>query len=75
MRTLSVVTVAAALLLGGCGEIAQDVKYVEGKGYGGKEDNKPYSGDPFKGDKKKWEQALADRNKGQHEYLRIEGKK
>ena len=72
------VTASAALaltaLLSACGEAPQDAQYVEGKGYGGKEDSKPYSGDAFKGDRKKWEQALSERNRNQNEYLRIERK-
>jgi hypothetical protein len=64
----------AMLLVAACGEMRQDAQYVEGKGYGGKEDGRPYSGDRFKGDKKKWEQALNERSRGQNEYLRIERK-
>ena len=59
--------VAAVLLLGGCTEIAQE----PGKSYAGKEDSKPYAGDQFKGDKAKWEGALAERNQKQNEYARI----
>jgi len=57
---------AAALWLGGCTEVAQE----PGKSYAGKEDEKPYAGDTFKGDKAKWELALAARNQMQNEYAR-----
>lgn len=58
---------AAAFWLGGCTEIAQE----PGKSYAGKEDAKPYAGDQFKGDKAKWEVALAERSQKQNDYARI----
>lgn len=58
--------VAAALALGACHEIPQDAP----KSYAGKEDTKAYAGDRFKGDKQKYEQALAERAKYQNEYIR-----
>ena len=58
--------VAAALAVAGCHEIPQE----PGKSYAGKEDTKPYAGDMFKGDKQKWEAALAARAENQNEYLR-----
>ena len=54
------------LALGACGEIPQDAP----KPYAGKEDTKPYAGDKFKGDKAKYEQALAKRADYQNEYAR-----
>jgi hypothetical protein len=58
--------VAAALALGACHEIPQDAP----KSYAGKEDTKAYAGDRFKGDKQKYEQALAERANYQNEYIR-----
>jgi hypothetical protein len=58
--------VCAALLLAACHEIPQDAA----KPYAGKEDVKPYAGDLFKGDKAKFDQALAQRSNYQNEYLR-----
>ena len=57
---------AAALALGGCHEIPQDAV----KPYAGKEDTKAYAGDLFKGDKDKYEKALAQRAQNQNEYVR-----
>ena len=57
---------AAALALGACHEIPQDAP----KSYAGKEDTKAYAGDRFKGDKQKYEQALAERANYQNEYIR-----
>jgi hypothetical protein len=56
----------------GCGEIDQKAKVD--KVYAGKKDTRPADGDLFKGDKKKWESALAERNKNQNEYLRTSAK-
>ena len=60
------VLVAAALALAACHEIPQDAP----KPYAGKEDTKAYAGDLFKGDKAKYEKALATRAETQNEYLR-----
>jgi hypothetical protein len=60
------VALSAALVLAACHEIPQDAA----KPYAGKEDVKPYAGDRFKGDKQKYEQALADRAGNENEYLR-----
>ena len=65
MKTI-LLAVAAALALGACHEIPQDAR----KPYAGKEDVKPYAGDLFKGDKQKFEQALAARADHENEYLR-----
>jgi hypothetical protein len=62
----ALVIAIAALGLAACGEIAQDAA----KPYAGKEDTKAYAGDTFKGDKAKYEQALAKRADYQNEYVR-----
>jgi hypothetical protein len=54
-----------------CHEIPQDAP----KPYAGKEDTKAYAGDLFKGDKQKYEQALAQRAQLQNEYARTGGAK
>jgi len=64
VRALVVIGLAAALAA--CGEIPQDAA----KPYAGKEDTKAYAGDKFKGDKAKYEQALAKRADYQNEYTR-----
>ena len=56
---------AAALGLAACSEISQDAKP-----YAGKTDTKHYAGDTFKGDKAKYEQALAKRANYQNEKSR-----
>lgn len=61
----------AALALAACHEIPQDAP----KPYAGKEDTKAYAGDLFKGDKAKYEQALAQRAEYQNEYLRTKDAK
>jgi hypothetical protein len=62
MKTALALTVLLALAA--CGEISQDAA----KPYAGKEDTKPYAGDLFKGDKAKYEQALADRAQWQNDH-------
>ncbi len=57
---------ALAALVAGCNEIPQDAP----KPYAGKEDVQPYAGELFKGDKAKFEQALAQRADHENEYLR-----
>lgn len=66
-----VLIVAAGLALAACNEIPQDAP----KPYAGKEDTKPYASDTFKGDKQKYEQAMAERAQHQNEYLRTGGAK
>jgi hypothetical protein len=56
--------VASLFALAACGEIPQDAP----KPYAGKEDTKAYAGDLFKGDKAKYEQALAQRARYQNDY-------
>ena len=60
MKTImtAAAALAAAFWLGGCTEIAQ-------------EPGKSYAGDQFKGDKAKWEVALAERSQKQDDYARI----
>jgi hypothetical protein len=68
MRTIATAAaLAAAFWLGGCSEVTQE----PGKEYAGTLDTKPYAGDPFKGDKAKWEGALAERNQRQNDYARM----
>ncbi len=64
MRTFAIL--GAALALAACHEIPQDAA----KPYAGKEDTKAYAGDLFKGDKDKYEKALAARAQSQNEYVR-----
>ena len=64
MRALLAVSLAVGLAA--CGEIPQDAA----KPYAGKADTKAYAGDVFKGDKTKYEQALAKRANYQNEYSR-----
>ncbi|HUL57505.1 MAG TPA: hypothetical protein VLT60_10935 [Usitatibacter sp.] len=61
------VLMAAALVLAACHEIPQDAP----KSYAGKADDKAYASDLFKGDKGKFEAALAARAQKQNEYLRV----
>jgi len=55
---------AASLALAACSEPSQE----PARSYAGKEDAKAYSGDAFKGDKAKWEAALAQRASTQDDY-------
>jgi hypothetical protein len=59
-----------ALLVAACGEIPQNAP----KPYAGRPDDKPYAGDKFKGDKAKYEQALAERASYQNEMARASWK-
>jgi hypothetical protein len=61
---------AAVVGLSGCGEV--DPKVSSEKVYAGKKDTRAYDGAKFGGDQKKWEAALAERNKTQNEYLRAD---
>lgn len=65
-RMLMAAAGAAVVFLAACTEAPQEA----GKVYAGKEDAKPYSGDQFKGDKQKWESALAARAEYQNEKNR-----
>jgi hypothetical protein len=56
----------AGVALAACSEIPQDVA----KPYAGKDDTQAYGGDAFKGDKQKYEQAMAKRADYQNEYVR-----
>jgi len=62
MRALAIA--AAAFVVAACHEIPQDAA----KPYAGKEDTKAYAGDMFKGDKAKYEKALAQRAAFQNDY-------
>lgn len=55
---------ACAVALAACHEIPQDAP----KSYAGKEDTKAYAGGLFKGDKEKYEKALAARAQAQNDY-------
>jgi hypothetical protein len=66
MNNKTILAAAAALVLAACHEVPQDAA----KPYAGKEDVKPYAGDLFKGDKQKFETALAERASHENEYLR-----
>lgn len=67
MKSALIAAALAAALAAGCHEIPQDAP----KPYAGKDDVKPYAGDLFKGDKQKFEQALAQRAVTQNEYVHI----
>jgi hypothetical protein len=62
----AILAAVAVAGLAACHEIPQDAA----KPYAGKEDTKAYAGDMFKGDKAKYEQALAKRAETQNEYIR-----
>ncbi len=72
MKKLISVTMAAsaAIVFSACSEVDQTAKTQ--KVYAGKKDERPYDSKEFASDKGKWQQALAERNKGQNEYLRTE---
>ena len=69
---------AAALMLGACGEKEQVVVYKQGK-YQGKPDARAWDNDPLtygsakwtKGDRASWETQIKTRNDGQNENKRI----
>ncbi len=69
--TASAAAFVAAVAFAGCTEVAQE----PGKGYAGKEDAKPYASDEFKGDKAKWESALAMRSQRMNDYNRVPNEK
>lgn len=62
----ALIAIILGMGLAACHEIPQDAP----KPYAGKEDTKAYAGDLFKGDKQKYETALAERAKYQNEYIR-----
>ncbi len=64
MRALAVAALAVGIA--SCGEIPQDAP----KPYAGKADTQGYANDQFKGDKQKYEAALAKRADYQNEYVR-----
>jgi hypothetical protein len=71
---------AAALVLGGCGEDQQVTVYKQGQ-YQGKPDTQPWSSAPpaeqlrgstwNTGDRASWDTAINQRTMGQHEHKRI----
>ena len=75
-----VFVMAAALLIGGCGEKEQVVVYKQGK-YQGKPDNRSWDNEPLpadfrggkwtKGNRDSWEESVKQRQLAQHEYKRI----
>lgn len=65
----TVVALAAAFTLAGCGERPQVITYKSGT-YQGKPDSRPWDNAPFKGDQRAWELALKDRAQTQNEYKR-----
>jgi hypothetical protein len=68
----------AAFGLVGCGEPEQVVVYKQGK-YQGKPDGRPWDSEPVayagtkwtKGNRESWEEAIKQRQLGQHEHKRI----
>ena len=64
-RKLLMAAAVAAALVAGCAEVAQE----PGKVYAGKEDQKAYAGDQFRGDKAAWEKTLALRADQQNDYI------
>ena len=71
MRRAGIVGLAVvALLLAGCGERPQVVRYKQGT-YQGKPDTPPYDAQ-FKGNRGEWENALATRNQAQNEYKKVQ---
>ena len=69
---LSGLSIVMALGLAACGEIDQQAK-IE-KVYAKKLDTRVYDGDKFKGDKAKWEETMAQRNRPQNESIKMDGK-
>jgi hypothetical protein len=66
MNVLRWSVLIGAVGLAACGEIPQDAP----KPYAGKADTQAYADDRWKGDKAKYEKALADRAKFQDDYQR-----
>jgi hypothetical protein len=66
-RTL--LAAVALMLAAACHEISQEAT----KPYAGKPDTQLYDGPLFKGDKARFEKALAARAQGQNEYVRMGG--
>jgi hypothetical protein len=68
--TLSLLALAAALMLAGCGERPQVVNYKQGK-YQGKPDTQAWENAPFNGNRQQYENAINTRTQGQNEYVRL----
>jgi len=79
-RVMAIAMVGAcAVVLTGCGESLQVIRYQQGK-YQGKTDSKPWDNEPSpfsasgltKGDRIAWETQIKTRNQNQNEYQRTE---
>ncbi|MEO7158341.1 MAG: hypothetical protein ABI039_12305 [Vicinamibacterales bacterium] len=68
-RVVVALVVAAALVLGACGERPQVIEYKQGS-YQGKPDQLPSVGAPWNGNKTQWEDAMKNRTQTQNEYKR-----
>jgi len=68
-RCLMGMMLAAALAQVGCSERPQN--YVPGQSTAAA-DPPPYASSPFNGNRGAWERAVADRAKGQNDYLRAQ---
>ena len=80
LRVAAIATLGAcAVVLTGCGESSQVIRYQQGK-YQGKTDGKPWDNEPSpfsasgltKGDRIAWETQIKTRNQNQNEYQRAE---
>ena len=70
-RALTVLMLAAGLLvLSGCGEKTKVTIYKQGK-YQGKPDNVPWQSAPFNNNQGEWEKAIKARNTAQNDDLRV----
>ena len=70
-RGWSLMLVALALGIAGCGETPQVTVYKQGE-YKGKPDNLPWQNQPFNGNQRDWELAIDGRTRNQNEYGRIQ---
>ena len=66
---IALIAVALAIGVASCGERPQVIEYKQGV-YQGKQDQKPYEGAPYNGNKGDWERAIRTRNQSQNEYKR-----
>ena len=80
LRVAAMATLGAcAVVLSGCSESSQVIRYQQGK-YQGKTDGKPWDNEPSpfsaaglsKGDRIAWETQIKTRNQNQNEYQRTE---
>ena len=70
-RGWSLMLIALALGIAGCGETPQVTVYKQGE-YKGKPDNLPWQSQPFNGNQRDWELAIDGRTRNQNEYGRIQ---